>query len=163
MRCPICNARMPKKMICPYCKVRGEQVIYGSNIEAKKLIKEKFNEEVVFSKTRPYDVSKTTMLLLTIFLGVFGVHNYYVGRIRRGIIFNIGVGTLILFSTLIEINQRILQSGVLLQICEIGGVLGAVIVACWILDIFAVWLGYFKYPVKIATLEEVKYREKKYE
>ena len=163
MRCPICNAKMPKKMICPYCKVRGDQVVYGSNIEAKKLVRNKIDQDVVFSKTRPYDVNKTKMLLLTIFLGIFGVHNYYIGRIRRGILYNIGVALLIVASFFIEYNMRVWNNNLIDQICKICSVWGVVVVACWILDIFAVWLGYFKYPVKLATIEEVKYREKKYE
>lgn len=163
MRCPICNARMPKKMICPYCKVRGEQVVYGSNIEAKKLIKNRIDEDVVFSKTRPYDVNKTKMLLFTIFLGLFGVHNYHVGRIYRGIIFNIGISLLLVASLFIELNMRNWGSVVVENVCRGVSVLGVIVFMCWILDIFAVWLGYFKYPVKLATIEEVKYREKKYE
>ena len=103
------------------------------------------------------------MLLLTIFLGVFGVHNYYIGRIRRGIIFNIGIALLVVASVFIELNMRIWNDNLIDQICKISSVWGVIIIACWVLDIFAVWLGYFKYPVKLATIEEVKYREKKYE
>lgn len=36
--------------------------------------------------TNTSDKNKTTALLLCIFLGLFGVHYFYVGRIGRGIV-----------------------------------------------------------------------------
>ena len=37
--------------------------------------------------TQTSDKSKTTALLLCIFLGFFGVHYFYVGRIGKGILY----------------------------------------------------------------------------
>ena len=37
--------------------------------------------------TQTSDKKKTTALLLCIFLGVFGVHLFYVGRIGKGILY----------------------------------------------------------------------------
>lgn len=37
--------------------------------------------------TSTSDKKKTTALLLCIFLGVFGAHNFYVGRLGRGFLF----------------------------------------------------------------------------
>lgn len=40
------------------------------------------------------DKSKETTLILCIFLGIFGVHNFYVGRYGRGIVFLFTLGGL---------------------------------------------------------------------
>lgn len=37
--------------------------------------------------TQTSDKSKTTALLLCIFLGMFGVHQFYVGKIGKGILY----------------------------------------------------------------------------
>lgn len=37
--------------------------------------------------TQTSDKSKTTALILCIFLGLFGVHNFYVGKIGKGILY----------------------------------------------------------------------------
>ncbi len=163
MRCPICNAKMQLKTYCPYCKIYANQVIYSSNIEAKKSLKKGLKDEVTLSSTRPYDVNKRSLLLITIFLGLFGVHNYVIGRKSRGIVFNIGVSSLVLFSILLELNQKIWKSAVAKSLLEFFSVFGIIIGLLWIADIFAVAFGYFKIPIKLATIEEVKLRERKYE
>lgn len=45
--------------------------------------------------------SRKTALLLCIFLGIFGVHNFYVGRYGRGLLFMLTVGFFYLVGFLI--------------------------------------------------------------
>lgn len=42
--------------------------------------------------TMTSDKSKKTALILCIFLGMFGAHNFYVGRIKRGILYFCTIG-----------------------------------------------------------------------
>lgn len=85
MRCPICNCKMKNKTMCPYCKITGTQVKGASNQLAKIALKNGRREEVFNSKTIPFDVNYTRLLLIAIFTGFFGGHNYYVGKYAKGI------------------------------------------------------------------------------
>lgn len=53
------------------------------------------------------DKSKTTALLLCIFLGMFGAHYYYVGRIGRGLLYTFTMG-LFMFGWVIDIFKILL-------------------------------------------------------
>ena len=163
MRCPICNAKMPKKLICPYCKVTGDQVVYGSNIEAKKLLKHGVDDEVYLSSTMPYDVNKTRLLLYAIFLGWLGFHNYFIGRYKRGIYFNISLAIFLVCCLFFDINEKIWHIENLEYALQIISVLAGVFFVVWMADIIAICFSKFKTPVKLAKLEEIKFREKKYE
>lgn len=40
---------------------------------------------------------KKTALLLSIFLGFFGVHHFYVGKVLKGLLFCLGTASLVFF------------------------------------------------------------------
>ena len=154
---------MPKKLICPYCKVTGDQVQYGSNIEAKKLLRQGIDDEVYLSSTMPYDINRTKLLLYAIFLGWLGFHNYLVGRFKRGIYFNISLGIFLICCLFFEINERQWGIQMLEYSLQIVSVFSGLFFVIWFADIIAICLRKFKTPVKLAKLEEIKFREKKYE
>jgi TM2 domain-containing membrane protein YozV len=80
MKCPVCGSKMVNGKVCRYCNVTSDQVINASNKKAKNAKKQKINEEVCYSSYLPSDVNKRKLLLLTIFLGVFGAGSFYVGK-----------------------------------------------------------------------------------
>lgn len=80
MNCPECGQQISSKAgSCPYC---GTPISNGN----------------VAPKTMPHyvslksDKSKTVALLLCIFGGGLGLHQYYVGRIGKGLLYTFTVG-----------------------------------------------------------------------
>ena len=70
---------------CRECGLIFTRVENGSNKIAKGLLLAGKKDEVVFAKRFPKDVSKKKFLLLCGFLGIFGAHNFYVGRNKKAI------------------------------------------------------------------------------
>jgi len=59
--------------------------------------------------TQTSDKSKSTALLLCIFLGIFGAHHFYVGRVGRGALYLFTIG-LFFFGWIIDIFRILLGS-----------------------------------------------------
>lgn len=70
---------------CTECGLIFSRVENGSNKIAKGLLMAGKKDEVVLAKMFPKDVSKKKFLLLCGFLGIFGAHNFYVGRYKKAI------------------------------------------------------------------------------
>ena len=86
MKCPKCGCKIHKQIMCPYCKITGDEVRFASNKEAKRRIKEKNTKEVYNSTYLPYDVDRRKLTLITIFGGFFGFDLHYLGRYKSAII-----------------------------------------------------------------------------
>ena len=94
MICPKCYSSVHKdKCRCDYCGFNLNELNNASNKEAKKALKSVYKDDVLYTSKLPADVSKKKLLLFAIFLGVFGVHNFYVGKIWKGL-FNVVITTL---------------------------------------------------------------------
>lgn len=87
MRCPVCGYKIKYGNMCPYCKIDADQIKNASNKTAIKHIKEKNKKDVVLSSVMPKDINYTRLLLMTILLGIWGGHNFYIGRYKRGFFF----------------------------------------------------------------------------
>lgn len=107
--CPFCgNQAMPNARICPSCGV--DMADYGCGMSSK---------------------SKVAAGLLGIFLGCYGVHNFYLGYIKKGFI-QLGciVGSFVLLfvcsflMALFEYNDAVVISTVLLAFADIALMLG---------------------------------------
>jgi len=85
-RCPRCETKNDYSAYrCSQCGLIFSRVEEGSNQIAKDFIKAGKKEYVVCAKQFPKDVSKKKFLLFCGFLGLFGVHNFYVGRYKKAI------------------------------------------------------------------------------
>ena len=87
IRCPYCSALIAKFTTdCAQCGITKQQIARASNVEAKKIIKSRGREKgkVLLSRHRPEDLKFAKFLLLLVFLGMFGAHNFYCGRRIRG-------------------------------------------------------------------------------
>ena len=85
-RCPRCEAKNDYNSYrCVDCGLIFSRVENGSNKIAKEYILAGKKEYVVCAKQFPKDVSKKKFLLLCGFLGLFGAHNFYVGRYKKAI------------------------------------------------------------------------------
>ena len=85
-RCPRCGAKTYwASKQCSVCNLKFDRIENLSNKEAKKAIKNKEKEKVLYISTRPDDVSKRKFMLLYLLLGWFGAYNIYVGKYKKGL------------------------------------------------------------------------------
>lgn len=86
-RCPRCQTKNGMASYrCSECGLVFSRVENGSNQLAKSLILAGKKNYTVNAKMFPKDVSKKKFLLLSGFLGLFGAHNFYVGRYKKAVI-----------------------------------------------------------------------------
>lgn len=91
-KCPMCGAPMEGN-VCGYCGYKGaidqvEQATSQQNVTSQSQIIIN-NQNIVTNSTNSIvsKKSKITALLLCIFLGEFGAHRFYVGKIWTGILY----------------------------------------------------------------------------
>lgn len=147
MRCPICDAKLEGGLVCKYCNITKDQIEKASNKKVKKYRKEDKADLIYFTNVIPKDVSKIKLILYTIFLGIFGVHLFYVNRYKRGLFSAISLPVAVFFQIL---KMTIVGFGsviVLQLIYEIA--IGALTfnLLFWIGDIIAIIFKGFKVPV----------------
>lgn len=154
MKCPICGCKMKEEFMCPYCKVTGQQVKDASNKEAKERIRKKDTKEVYNSTYLPKDVNNTRLMLISLFGGMFGAHQFYVGKYKMGFFY--------LFSTFLGLIFYVLSSMifkenlVLKYFRSFGVLLCAIILFMWISDFFKVCFRSFSIPV---VLGETRFKK----
>ncbi len=86
MWCPRCYATIKKgKNVCDGCGFKLDDLKTASNKNVKPAIKNGFRDDVFLSQTWPEDINKKKLTLYAIFLGMFGAHCLYVGRMLRGL------------------------------------------------------------------------------
>lgn len=87
MRCPNCYGKIDKESgICTKCGFNKKSLEFSSNKKAKELKRSGDGDLVIETNILPSDVSKKNLLLFCGFLGVFGAHYFYVGKMIRGLI-----------------------------------------------------------------------------
>ena len=149
VRCPYCRARIKKyTTTCIRCGVHKRQIFDSSNLEAKKVMKEKSGAKIFKTRRRPEDVSFTRMSMLVFFLGLFGQHCFHVGRKIRGWFFV--ASTIIGFTTVFvppawmdyfsNIDEILLFPTAYFIIASL---------VLWGYDIVAIVFGFFKYPIRL--------------
>ncbi len=83
-RCPRCETKNEYTSYrCMQCGLIFSRAENGSNKLAKNLILAGNGDKTVKIRSFPKDVSKKKFLLLCGFLGIFGAHNFYVGRYKK--------------------------------------------------------------------------------
>ena len=100
---------------------------------------------IIMTSKLPSDVSRTKLILYTIFFGVFGGHCFYVGRYWRGATF---LTTFIAMFLMVVFNSSLaaIGNGALLGV--LSTILGFIMLM-WPWDIFMVVLKKFKVPIAI--------------
>ena len=147
MRCPICDARLESGIVCKYCNVTKEQVENASNKKVKEYRKTDREDLVYFTNVIPKDVSKIKLILFTIFLGVFGVHLFYVQRYKRGLYAVISVSVALFLQILSSFVVGFRNVFILELLYEIAIGAFSFSLLFWISDIIAVLIKRFKVPV----------------
>lgn len=148
-RCPRCGKKVSSEMgVCPQCKLNFQKFFSATNKEAKDALRQGEKDRVVYRLGVPSDVSKLKLLLLTIFLGFLGAHNYYVGRKNRGFFYSIffGVGIIYTFLTFkfdFDWTSEIGQFFYLLVL------VWGIVIMLWLVDIVKVCFNRYKIPVSL--------------
>lgn len=162
MRCPVCGYKIKNGNICPYCKIDDDQIKNASNKQAIQHIKE-HKKDVVLSDVLPSDINYTRLLLMTILLGVWGGHNFYVGRYKRGLFFVfaffIAFIAYTVYTTWYEGNK------VIEAIMQVFIIFEAVAMCLWLSDVFRVIAKKFPVPVVLAekqTMDTLNKTKKKW-
>lgn len=103
-RCPRCGTKNEYSQFrCTECGLIFSRVENGSNQLAKGLILAGKKNETVKGYGFPKDVKKSKFLFLCGFLGLFGAHNFYVGRYVKAV-FQLVSGLLALVLTVLSSN-----------------------------------------------------------
>lgn len=145
--CPRCGEKVPATVaVCPNCSLSFQKFLLATNGQAKKDIKQGEKEKVLMRTGRPSDIKFVPMLLITIFLGMFGGHYYYTGRYKMGIFFSsffaIGVANAVITNVL-----KIKSGGHVFELFYLLVLVWGFVLVLWIIDVAKVILNKFKYPV----------------
>jgi len=154
MLCPKCYGRVNKNtQRCEYCGMRMSEMEGATNTDAKLALKGIYKDDVLMTRNLPKDVSKKKLLLLSILLGLFGVHNFYVGRKARGAYQLVSL-VLIALSYLMEF---LVFGAVTSRWAWPFQILEGVAIIIWLGDILTIALNRYKVPVyKIEFSKEKK-------
>lgn len=148
-RCPRCGAKMPiSAMICPMCELNYNKFDKATNEAGKLALKEGRKEDVIYRKGCPKDVSKTKLLLRAIFLGFAGAHNYYVGRMGRGLFYSIFflVGVV---NAVLSVVLKVSLTGWAFEVLTILVLIWGVVIVMWLFDIMNIIFDKYRIPVSI--------------
>lgn len=148
-KCPRCDAKMPvSAMICPRCELNFKKFDTATNEAGKKALNEGRKQDVVFRKGCPKDVSKTKLILLAVFLGFTGAHNYFVGRNKKGLFYTIFFLVGVVNAVLTAVVKSAL-TGWVKEIFTILVLIWGVVLVMWLFDVLNIIFDNYKIPVSI--------------
>ena len=163
--CPYCNVKNPKSaQNCVNCNLDFKQLNELSNKEAKKmLIRRKFAEtfegEIVYVNQFPLDCSRKNAIIWCLFLGLFGAHNFYVGRFGKAFT-SLILGSFFLLGTGIAGYFNLTAGSVFTQsFYSLSALFGIVPIFLWLSDLMALIFNKYKVPVKLVRPVDVYLEE----
>lgn len=145
-KCPRCGkVCLQSQKICDECGLVFARLDEATNEEARKQFFAK-DKSIVMTSNLPKDVIKWKLLLFCGFLGLFGVHNLYVGRFYRGF-YMLFFGLLSLVYVSINNPDEVVlnfMSSWPIVVCV------AILSIFWLTDFIQVVFNKFKVPVALA-------------
>lgn len=146
-RCPRCDKKMPiTEAKCPRCGLVFSRLSKATNAAAKRAYKRREKDKVIYDKVLPKDVNKWKLLCMCIFLGLFGGHYFYIGRIWRGLIM---LGAFVLVAIVAAFPLHYWAVPVWEAIFSIAILPIAITFLLWIWDIFRIIFNKFPVPISI--------------
>lgn len=101
MICPKCYGKVDKRTKrCRSCGFNMNTINGATHKAVKQARKEGFGADVIYTSNLPDDISRKKLTLLVIFLGLFGGHSYYAGKIFKAIYSTVVASTIIILSIL---------------------------------------------------------------
>ncbi len=147
MLCPKCYGKLSKdKSQCLYCGFEMKELEDASNKQAKQAKKTIYRDDVLYTAKLPYDVSKKRLLLFSIFLGLFGVHDFYVGKFWQGLYKAVTISITLILATILIIMNTI-TNNIVKTIFDFVSVFQGLAIIFWIWDIFSIAFERYKVPV----------------
>ena len=147
MRCPICDAKLESGILCKYCGVTKEQIESASNKKVKEYKKQDKSDLIYFTNVVPSDVSRVKLILFAIFLGLFGVHLFYVNRYKRGLYMVLSFPITLFFNVLSMSIPGFSGIYILQLMFEVSLLCFVISLIFWISDIMSIIFKGFKVPV----------------
>ena len=163
-KCPYCKSKNPlAARYCGACHLDFYQLDRCKNKEAKKMLRhrrfgETFEGEIVGTTKLPSDVKRSRLILFSIFLGLFGAHNFYVGKYIKaicqcvlGILF---LGLSIAVTVLLEkITPTMVVFGVTTSLENVlvlvAALVGAFPIISWFYDVLAILFKKYEVPIAL--------------
>ena len=147
-KCPRCGTKNNyTENRCTSCGLVFSRVENGSNKIAKGLLMAGKKDEVVLARMFPNDVRKKKFMLLCGFLGIFGAHNFYVGRYIKAIyMLIVGIASCVLAS--LNIFSQAYDT-----FMSFFFVFPALLAYFWIEDFVLIALNKYKVPVALEKKE----------
>ena len=156
--CPRCGMKSLIGMeSCPDCGLVFSRLQLATNKDAKRKMRRKDKDFIIYTNKLPSDVSYIKLFLFTIFLGIAGGYCFYVGRYWRGGILLANTVMLLLCVIFNSVLINVDDGNFIAAIATLGGLLMLI----WVYDIVIVTIKKFKVPVAIdlessGVTEEVK-------
>lgn len=148
MLCPKCYGKVKKEQVrCPNCGFNLNLMQGASNKQAKKAKKSIYKDDILYTTQIPPDVSKKKLLLFSIFLGLFGVHNFYVGKFWQGLYMCVCTGLTTILSILIPGLGIVNQDNVLYITFQFLLIFQGINIILWVYNIFSIIFERYKIPV----------------
>ena len=144
--CPRCDTRNNiTQDCCTECGLVFSRLDIATNKDAKIKMKRGDKEYIIMTKQLPNDVSFVKLLVLSVCVGLFGGHCFYVGRYWRGITMLTVTSILILFAVL---NAHFIN---LIGIEALGAIssLCGLFLLMWPVDMVLILMKKFKVPIAI--------------
>lgn len=150
--CPRCGLKsLSVADSCQECGLIFSRLALATNKDAKRKMARGDKDFIIMTSNLPSDIKWYKLLLMTIFLGLFGGHCFYVGRYWRGGMLLVNGISLILY---VVFNAQLVAvdgGRLIAALTTIGGI----IMLFWIFDVIWVIIKKFKVPVAIDLESEI--------
>lgn len=163
VRCPYCRALIPQfTATCVQCGVTKEQIADASHQEAIKVMKGESEGKIIMTHRRPDDLNFGRFIIILVFFGWMGGHNFYVGRKIRGWIMVACFFTMVISFGFFPIGtaENMFRDAHSWRLAFGNGpwfpldIPGIIAVVVWFYDWFCIVIfNRYKYPVRILPSE----------
>lgn len=143
-KCPRCKNKVhDHEKKCSECGLIFSRLAEAKNKYAKKELLHFNRKNVVYVRTLPSDVNRVVLALLCLFLGLFGAHNFYVGRYIRAVyMFVVGIASYIIVA--LNLSSESYNTFMSFFFVFVG-----VLAYLWITDLVLIIINKFKVPVAL--------------
>ena len=173
-KCPYCKSKNPlASRYCGACHLDFYQLDRCTNTEAKKMLKhrrfgETFEGEIVNTSNLPSDISRGKLIIYSIFFGLFGGHNFYVGRYFKAILqcilgvlfvgFAIAIAILLDYASIPVVFFGI-GTNLVNLLFLFSLLVGIYPVVSWFFDVIAILLNKYEVPIALEIPVDIPDRE----
>lgn len=147
MMCPKCYSKVNKySKRCDQCGFKMIELKEATNTEAKKALKTIYKDDVLYTTETPLDVSRKKLILFAIFLGLFGVHDFYVGKFWQGLYLCLSTSITLILTTILFVMNTVF-SNIVQDIFAFSTVFQGIALVIWVADLIKIITKKYKIPV----------------